>query len=57
MQAPLAGPDGKALIIPDEEDAGFGFKGITPILNSRLRYGYADFGAPGIEGANLLSLE
>jgi len=53
----FAGPgEGKSPIVADDGDAGFKFKGITPILNSRLRYEYADFGAPGIEGSNLLSL-
>ncbi len=48
--------DGKSPIILEEDAGGFQFKGITPILNSRLRYEYADFGAPGVGEANLLSL-
>jgi len=53
----FAGPDsGKSPLILEEDEGGFVFKGITPILNSRLRYGYANFGAPGVSAANLLSL-
>ncbi len=48
--------DGKSPLILEEDAGGFQFKGITPIFNSRLRYEYADFGAPGVGEANVLSL-